>query len=114
MTATETFIKDAVEGGWKLDSCEDADMEEVVHQGIMYYWHRGDGEVMNTHHHSISEILLDPLAWQAVGKIRGWDKEVEITPGKIEPVTTFDRQMHSFIDHLAAGDDIERALSKIV
>lgn len=51
MTAAQQFIEDAIKGGWN-----DGD--------TMAIWH-----INNPH-----QILLDPLAWQAVGKTRGWQK----------------------------------------
>ena len=89
MRATQRFIEDAIKGGWwKLDY----DTEPVDAENYRFF---------------LSSPLLDPLAWQAVGKTRGWKyksyKEYE---------WQWQHEWHRFIDHLADGLSIEEALSK--
>ena len=60
---------------------------------------------------SVAEILLDPKAWAAVGKTRGWKEKSE---------NTFEAEMAcwqaywtGFYSHLADGKTIEEALAAI-
>lgn len=102
---THEFTEDAIAGGWKLRG------------GDLRYQHDGYTEAVNEH-----EILLDPLAWQAVGTTRGWtdskklvyefDRRVPAGTEKM-PRPAWRKNMHHFIDHLAEGKDIETALAEI-
>lgn len=69
------------------------------------------------------QILLDPLAWQAVGKTRGWNNYDELYQrlyrksggGGLMPqnMNGYMGMMHKFIDHLADGKSIEESLTAI-
>ena len=71
---TKQFIKKAIEGGWfkgarKITSFTDIDVEieyEIFPLRAIYFKRI-----------PFTTILIDPLAWQAVGKVEGW-KETEI------------------------------------
>ena len=96
MKHMEQFIEDAIEGGWK--SAFDA----------LPIWH-----VNNPH-----SALLDPTAWQAVGKMRGWEEYTEATVeganGFVEfSAPTWRINFLRFIDSLCAGNNFEAALNKI-
>ena len=52
--ATQRFIEDAIKGGWKRTEHH---LEEKTY-GADY---------------NLSAVLLDPKAWEAAGKTRGWD-----------------------------------------
>jgi hypothetical protein len=94
MKATETFIKDAIGGGW-----DEMPFRLAPHS---------DFKALN-----VEKMLLAPLAWQAVGKTRRWEEYAE-THYDLEPPHSWHYHWHRFIDHLADGDDIETALSKLV
>lgn len=80
MTATERLIQDAVKGGW------------IELQAPIEWWDKPWGPQKgrstprkdlikdiakgNTKEGSIGDILLNPTAWKAVGKVRGWDREM--------------------------------------
>ena len=89
MTHTKQFIEDAVAGGWLHINNYDGDWKT-------------------------EQILLDPTAWQAVGKTRGW---VVSFPNEEDvfssPLKEWRYRWHSFIDHLADGKTIEEALAAI-
>ena len=55
------------------------------------------------------EIILDPKAWEAVGKTRGWRYEKMYS----RPCDEWKDKMHTFLDHLIDGLSIEEALNKI-
>lgn len=65
---------------------------------------------------NVEVILLDPLAWQAVGKVEGWKQDTDVTEwkqgeevlkphhfreGKIIHLGEWIHNMHRFIDALA-------------
>lgn len=79
VTATERFIEDAIKGGW--DNKMQTALDWVANG--MY-----------------REPLLEPPAWQAVGKTRGW-----VSPWRYYWI--------QFIDHLADGKTIDEALQAI-
>lgn len=102
---TEQFIKDAIAGGWQVEGAWPARPEEgIVYQDIIHWF---DG-VTNT----LRVALLDPLAWQAVGKTRDWFPEGSMGDLTGENLSWF-RRWHRFVDHLADGLSIEDALTKI-
>ena len=57
---------------------------------------------------TIELALLDPLAWQAVGKTRGWSGS-----GWMDSPTQAIHNWHRFIDHLADVTTIDEALAAI-
>lgn len=83
MNNIEDFVRDAVEGGWKEDVLARANCRYEVNRltrqqgdtlGIWFYWvvREGDSICEKSLEILFYEIVLDPLAWQAVGKVRGW------------------------------------------
>lgn len=70
MTATETFIRDAIEGRYRGFP---KDTKVIEMDASFVTLARPSSEVAVTI--SIHEILLDPEAWKAVGKVRGWDDD---------------------------------------
>lgn len=66
------------------------------------------------------EIFLDPLAWQAVGKVEGWGKSSypEFTYGKNHSMTSsttknYRWRMHAMIDALIAGKTLEEYIESL-
>ncbi len=128
MTATQQFIEDAIKCGWKP-------VDEIMpkhflwrtpfqvfvagHLCSLYF----ETKVPNAEKESVlvrvSEILLDPLAWQAVGKTRGWSeprmmKTVYEQQGiEIHATGCFAQQLY-FNALLADGLTIEEALKALV
>jgi hypothetical protein len=105
------FIEKAIEGGWKykgLDSKYD-DFSESVE---VYDPLTGLNDYV-----SLLPIIVDPLAWQAVGKVEGWEladaKETKDF-GDIK-VNGFEWyvQMHRMIDALCEGKSIEQFLETL-
>lgn len=94
----ERFIADAIAGGWRPFPQFDDNMNTI--EGVMAF-----GGTPDRH-------LLDPLAWQAVGKTRGWGNDY--TDGKVGNASArWLVEQHCFIDHLADGKTIEEALTAI-
>ena len=140
MTATQRFIEDAIKGGWtetRLESGEYAypDKGKVnsggVYSTVFSIPFRGNwiqGQPLDANYFLTKyRILLDPLAWQAVGKTRGWlrvhckgcgwEDTSSASPQHHCPYPKWQEthiyQMHRFIDHLADGKTIEEALAAI-
>lgn len=130
------FIEDAIKGGWKqeeIERCTIHFVHENANDGAKNclvidnsYTDSVTGIRHNiAKHYSIGDILLDPLAWQAVGKTRGWEDVIDWTPlasvhcarcgDEVSMGTqrTWKYNIHLFIDHLAEGDDIDTALGKL-
>lgn len=98
MTATERFIRDAIEGGYIIDY--------------------GSPEYRDCN----ASTLLDPAAWKAVGKVREWsdampsgrkcDDPSRVQEQFLQPGWLW--RMHRLIDALAADEPIEEYLATIV
>lgn len=78
---------------------------------------------------STSEILLDPLFWQALGKGLGWKEDAKATEsyrgkevlgpghfggGEIYLLGEWAKQMHRFINHLIEGKEAEEFFKEII
>ena len=64
-----------------------------------------------------SEILLDPLFWQALGKAEGWTNNTEIILSyepTVQKMATWHFQMRCFINHLAEGKDIDSFFTQLL
>lgn len=108
----QTFIEKAIEGGW-----EDAIQAPAP---SMFHWSEKRLEEGYTRICEQS-VLLDPLAWQAVGKVEGWEKKCWIEMGIVnETLPTHDGvisqaqyHMHRMIDALAEGKTIEQFIETL-
>jgi hypothetical protein len=105
MTIKE-FIQASIEGGW--------DRKNLYGETSVY----PNGEIES----SVEAILINPKAWQAVGKVEGWEAEgddcgnCEHTNKSVPcpecPYDEYRERMHRFIDYLQEGDTIDTALIK--
>jgi len=120
----KTFIEKAIEGAWRYKYAGNLVSVDDIN-GLV--------EFMTPHETTfeihISQILLDPLAWQAVGKVEGWYEERVICRGSIacekgvderhNPCVWETRQakwkqeMHRMIDALAEGKTIEKFIETL-
>ena len=130
-TPTQQFIEDAIKGGWnprpeettvKMTASFPTEFGNQIHYFETAFIE--DGEENGRNFNLFDEqILLDPLAWQAVGKTRGWTHmNIPSAFEDSDPDDTYldwDIQegwlywMHRFIDLIADGKTIEEALSLI-
>ena len=121
MTAIETIIKDAIDGGWNPKPLYYVPRWKTLsNNGITLSGGEGDTERYTTH-----QLLLDPTFWQAVGKTRDWDFQYScsnpehINPKAICPDCEFEQEdtwkeyWLEFINHLADGLTTEEALAKL-
>lgn len=100
----QSFIEKAIEGGWGKDAFYRG---EVTHckteNGKIYLeWFSGETESLHLHEEAKERILLDPLAWKAVGKVEGWTEWNGIDSPYENEVCWYGR-MHGLIDALAEG-----------
>lgn len=119
MTKKE-FIEKAIEGGWKQDEkefCTISFLEENGCNGEMcfvidntYSCHITGERKGKTKHYQTSQIILDPKAWEAVGKVEGW-QENRVRESKYE--MAWQCEMHQMIDALIEGKTIEEYLETL-
>ncbi len=69
-------------------------------------WEKDGGVVVGGTHATLEEALIDPKAWQAVGKVRGWGEMFDYPDRVYEAYDTFFHLMYG-------GSSIEEALSAI-
>jgi len=63
---------------------------------------------------SDAEVLLEPKAWIANGKVEGWNNCAHDTKETCDKCTPqWMDKMHEMIDHLAQGKDIESYISSL-
>ena len=121
---TQEFIEKAIEGGWEYsgyvdhsDKTQVSDGQMIVEHGRV--WHAGSVR-------EIKSILLDPKAWEAVGKVDGQgvfciecDNYVpvfgECECDDVEPVPQewHIYKMHEMIDALIAGQSLEEYIKTL-
>lgn len=109
MTIKE-FIEKAIEGGWRDLSTKGVDHFIVFHGGDGY----GEPNYINIVYTCVGveppcnsntvgftkyEILLDPKAWQAVGKVEGWNG-VAYWKSEYADMTPAEFYMHNMVEHL--------------
>lgn len=99
---TQQFIEKAVEGGFHPSYIEVPEIKHMVYYG---------------HPYPVYVILLDPLAWQAVGNVEGWEK-LTINGYELKGVRGYDYSpwylnMHRMIDALADGKTINQFLETL-
>lgn len=104
------FVEKATKGGWLYQGDKPFFDEVYGH----WYVSDADGGYVCP---SIEVFFLDPKFWQAVGKVKGWDYEVDY---KDEEFTHYKPnkgdwkwQMHQMIDALAEGKTVEEFIKTL-
>lgn len=105
MTAIEQFIKDGEEA-WQ--NKEPFKHTFVSANGYWAVFLDANGREYTV---ALSNFLIDPKHWRAVGETRGWGNMWESYLGLDVPL--FRYKQHEFCNHLANGLSIEEALKKI-
>ena len=96
MVATKQFIEDAIEGGWDDTNYAFGSTRPNESMAHVDGWEYDE------------KVFLDPKAWQAVGKTRGWAMPYKDMPGRWE------YEAGKFFGNLMAdGLSIEETLTKI-
>lgn len=100
---TKDFIEKAIEGGWKERFGDSR-------------WSGGNNE---TKVWNKEAILLNPLAWKAVGKVEGWTGTGTTDEADNKMVFSYfeamnwKTKMHRMIDALAEGKSIQQFLETL-
>ena len=113
------FVKKAIVGGWKQPWDKKDKTVDFEEHGVTYDFVPYEEEKVVAY----EEIFLDPLAWQAVGKVSGWGKDTKMNIGKLIAKKMYSAdyylregpkyRMHQMIDALWDGKSIKEFLSKI-
>lgn len=119
------FIEKAIEGGWIPNQIKGQmnygwNWKETPFGPRLELW----DDVGGVYFLNTDNMLLDPLAWQAVGKVEGWGISIGMEESKQIPNTdhyTFKikerfmwkENMHRMIDALCEGKSIEQFLENI-
>lgn len=116
---TKEFIEKAIEGGWRWkyfpgDEHKFRIGDEMKDKsGVVGIWEKSQ----SSFHISIQDLMLDPKAWQAVGKVEGWDWEgITQQLGAYEAnrkMPAWQYQMHRMIDALCEGKTIDEYLQTL-
>ena len=111
----EEFIEKAIKGGWKAGEQVNIQTYATKTPSVSIGDPTDPKEFMQT-----ATILLDPLTWQAVGKVEGWNSHTEYgvdtlttQQEEIAEMPTWKLYMHRLIDALAEGKSIEGYLSTL-
>tara|TARA_R110000850_G_C9576213_1_gene425576 strand:- start:92 stop:388 length:297 start_codon:yes stop_codon:yes gene_type:complete len=96
---TKEFIEKAIEGGWEHYS--DVITYDEKENQIVTLTSPPDNIVTKVR---IEVFILNPLVWEAVAKVEGWDEPLE---------SEYDIYMHQMIDHLIEGGTIESYLETL-
>ena len=117
----QTFIEKAIEGGW----------DGFNRLGLSNHWNPDylGGSLQTAAQFHYAKVLLDPLAWQAVGKVEGWGTQVHSiewvsankkTRGekkrlatKFQETPQYLYHMHRMVDAFAEGKTTEEFLSTL-
>ena len=88
----EQAIQKAIEGGWN-EGYTFLHFTGFENDGVLL-----KGKGMRSKAYIVSEILLDPLFWQALGKAMGWEAMLSCR---------WKQEWHRLLDWLSEGKDIE-------
>ena len=88
----EKFIEKAIEGGWEKDKYPS-------------FWSFND--IVKFYQ---DKVFLDPLAWQAVGKVEGW-KDYMVIDNPYKNIYLY--HMHEMIDALAEGKSLSEFIETL-
>ncbi len=129
MTIKE-FVEKSIEGGWKTNWYIKPLERNSRYTGVF-----GNNDELLTLDEEFASAFLDPKAWEAVGKVEGWNEKVCNLCGEKQPYTIgndgkkyycdfryryvchcpkfepklieWKYKMHQMIDHLIDGGTIE-------
>lgn len=104
----QKFIEKAIEGGWQQPSTF---YYLYNYKGKMGYENSLSVDFQHTLGNiPLAVIFLDPIAWQAVGRVDGWSN-MDGVGGKYtyptEAIPYWKHNMHCMIDALAEGKTLE-------
>lgn len=113
MTATQQFIEDAIAGEYNGTPL----VKRGSWCGINTWKH---ALITNDDQLHLMAMLLDPLAWEAVGKTRGWEHQSSYCRAGYHKSCSygtgcdcFCKHLHRFIAYLVDGQKIDEALASL-
>ncbi len=122
MNYTNLAIKKMVEGGWKFPRWGLKDLQLEVEGQYIGTWSNDEGGP-GYDKIRIEVVLLDPLAWQALGKALGWSGRIraryytqlatEYVKNPLD-VPQWGFQMLKFTHHLIEGKSIESYFQELL
>jgi len=92
------FIEKAIEGGWK-EFFDFSFLYTIGNTVTLEY-----GKTKDTVEKQLHEIVLDPKAWEAVGKVERWE---ENSINNIVYTKGYQYKMNNLMPHLQEGGTIE-------
>ncbi len=109
----EQAIKIAIENGWKPFTGYLRKKFELESDCAIFY------DKVNVRRFYFSDMVLDPLFWQALGKGLGWEETNNCwgcgyDEGATERTPGWKIKMHRFIDHLVEGKGIESFFTELI
>ncbi len=120
MTATQQWLRDMVAGGWN---------PKPLYYNVSYDNGRirCSGDDHDIEYYTLEKLLLDPKAWKAVGKKRGWKEEFFYQNVNVfgegeeywfgsdcgNELPQWRAKMHTAIDYIQDGLSIEESLQAI-
>lgn len=124
------FIEKAIEGGWNNHSVNQASLlfdglknAEVLVNGFGYAFLHKKGEQSEgglfqdkSDSFRVETVFIDPLAWQAVGKVEGWEDRCTFSceqPCVHVPIGGYTDKTHRMIDALVEGKSVEQFLETL-
>lgn len=113
MPSTKQFINNMVKGGFFGQVPTAAEVKITVFEGTTPSYHTYANVSIDGYNHraTIAAWLINPAAWQAVGRVRGWFTNLLNEPALAYPL--WRSKLHEFNDHLADGKSIEEALAAL-
>ncbi len=102
-TNLDRFAKSAIEGGWMCEPIKLKPIFRKIQNEIAIIGFENTGAFADV---PMALLLLDPKAWEAVGKVQGWEG--------LEDAPAWAYKMHLFVDGLIKGSSKERALDMIL
>lgn len=113
-------IQRAIKGGWKPKTSVFRNSKTQKHILETFTFCYPDEESIRQHKH-FYEYFLDPLFWQALGKVEGWDtsnmkqwwQKCDIRD-RITLLDRWENEMHSFIDHIAGAGDVDSFFKELL
>jgi len=108
------FIEKAIAGGWnhRIQNATIQRVDADDHSFHVHFWDN-EGNQSDMFSYSLHALLLDPLAWQAVGKVEGWPTGFPDPKNQYSRGMSWKINMYRMIDHLAEGGTIESYLKTL-
>jgi len=120
----ETFIEKSIEGGWNPHNDYTRHIWNEKTKSWWYEWdyvnEDGEDDVLSNpccHEDPLyfTDVVLDPEAWKAIGKVEKWDKMPKgiIAQPANREITDAEMNMHNMVTALWEGKTIQEYISTL-